>query len=227
MISDALSGSLMTTMIVSSPAIQPRTSPQSRLSRAAAAATSNGRIGVIGTRATIRSSAYKNEIEKINKDLLVFQKECPLFVPIVEEGFISTDDPIARLTVERYLEVLTTFAKSHFLESQCFIDENLNPFTGDWIARTLLKQRGDVIPDRGKDYNHSSFTDLIISDLVGVQVDEKGRVSVKSLIPEGLWDWYCLRDVSINDSLYTVVYDRDGSRYGLGKGLHVFSRPLR
>ena len=131
------------------------------------------------------------------------------------------------LTKERYLEVLTTFAKSHFLEGQCFIDENLNPFTGDWIARTLLKQRGDVIPDRGKDYNHSSFTDLIISDLIGVQVDEKGRVSVKSLIPEGLWDWYCLRDVSINDSLYTVVYDRDGSRYGLGKGLHVFSRPLR
>lgn len=74
--------------------------------RAAAQATKNGRIGVIGTRATILSCSYKKEIEKINSDIKVFQKECPLFVPIVEEGFISLDDPIARLTVERYLEVL-------------------------------------------------------------------------------------------------------------------------
>lgn len=74
--------------------------------RAAVEATRNGKIGVIGTRATILSCSYKKEIEKINSDLQVFQKQCPLFVPIVEEGFISTDDPIARLTVERYLEVL-------------------------------------------------------------------------------------------------------------------------
>lgn len=74
--------------------------------RAAALATKNGKIGVIGTRATILSCSYKKELEKINSDLQVVQKECPLFVPLVEEGFISSDDPIAKLTVERYLEVL-------------------------------------------------------------------------------------------------------------------------
>lgn len=74
--------------------------------QAAAAATRNGRIGVIGTRATILSCSYKKELEKIDSSLLVFQKDCPLFVPIVEEGFFSAGDPIARLTVERYLEVL-------------------------------------------------------------------------------------------------------------------------
>lgn len=74
--------------------------------RAAVEATKNGKIGVIGTRATIISGAYKKEIERINGDLQVFQKECPLFVPIVEEGFFSPDDPIAKLTVERYLRVL-------------------------------------------------------------------------------------------------------------------------
>ena len=73
---------------------------------AAVNATKNGRIGVIGTRATIGSSAYKKEIERLNPDLTVIQRECPLFVPIVEEGFISPDDPIAKLTVERYLKEL-------------------------------------------------------------------------------------------------------------------------
>lgn len=73
---------------------------------AAVEATKNGRIGVIGTRATIGSCSYKKEIEKLDSSIQVFQRECPLFVPIVEEGFISPDDPIAKLTVERYLKEL-------------------------------------------------------------------------------------------------------------------------
>lgn len=74
--------------------------------KAAVNATKNGRIGVIGTKATVTSCAYMNEIKRINGDLQVFQQDCPLFVPLVEEGFISPDDPITKLTVERYLRVL-------------------------------------------------------------------------------------------------------------------------
>lgn len=74
--------------------------------RAAVKATRNGRIGVIGTRATISTSAYKKEIERLDSSIEVFQKDCPLFVPLVEEGFFSTEDPIAMLTAERYLSVL-------------------------------------------------------------------------------------------------------------------------
>lgn len=75
-------------------------------SMAACKATRNGKIGVIGTTATIKSNSYKNEINKINNNLQVFVKDCPLFVPLVEGGFISKDDPILKLTVERYLEDL-------------------------------------------------------------------------------------------------------------------------
>lgn len=125
------------------------------------------------------------------------------------------------LTRERYMEVLTTFSNSQRLDGHCFIDENLNPFTGDWIARTLLKQRGDVIPDRGKDYNHSSFVDQIISGLIGIEADDKGHVTVRPLVPDGLWDYYCLRNVPVCGKTITVIYDKDGSHYGLGKGLHV------
>lgn len=125
------------------------------------------------------------------------------------------------LTKERYLEVLTTFSNSQRLDGHCFIDENLNPFTGDWIARTLLKQRGDKIPDRGKDYNHSSFVDQIISGLIGIEADDKGRITVRPLVPDGSWDYYCLHNVQICGKNITVVYDKDGTHYGVGKGLHI------
>lgn len=70
---------------------------------AAAAATKNGKIGVIGTSATIKSSSYKKEILKKDKNIQVFQQECPLFVSLVENGFISEDDEIVQAVVKRYL----------------------------------------------------------------------------------------------------------------------------
>lgn len=57
----------------------------------AAEKTSNGRIGVIGTRATINSNAYAGVIRKINPDLKVFSLACPLFVPLAEEGYINRE----------------------------------------------------------------------------------------------------------------------------------------
>lgn len=70
-------------------------------SAAAASATKNKRVGVIGTDATIKSSAYQREINTIDEKIQVFGIPCPLFVPLVEEGW--TDGVIARLVVERYL----------------------------------------------------------------------------------------------------------------------------
>lgn len=51
-------------------------------------ANKNGRIGVIGTRSTVNNKAYSNEIHKISNLTEVFEKECPLFVPLAEEGWI-------------------------------------------------------------------------------------------------------------------------------------------
>ncbi len=71
--------------------------------REAATATRNGKIGVLGTTATIRSGSYQRELAVINPDLQVYGQDCPLFVPLVESGFVQPGDPITRLTVERYL----------------------------------------------------------------------------------------------------------------------------
>lgn len=64
--------------------------------------TKNKRIGIIGTEATISSSAYTRAIKAINRDVEVFGLPCPLFVPLVEEGW--TEGTITRLIAEKYLQ---------------------------------------------------------------------------------------------------------------------------
>ena len=72
--------------------------------KAAAEVTKSNKIGVIATRATINSGIYKEFLHKTNPDIQVFGKACPLFVPLVEEGWISDD--ITRLVIHRYLDEL-------------------------------------------------------------------------------------------------------------------------
>ncbi len=55
----------------------------------AISSTKNGKIGVIGTRATIINKAYSNEIKKVDSSIIVYEKACPLFVPLAEEGWIN------------------------------------------------------------------------------------------------------------------------------------------
>lgn len=68
--------------------------------------TKNKKVGVIGTSATIGSHSYKRRLQEEDPDIRVFEQDCPLFVPLVENGFIDKCDPIVRLTVERYLSPL-------------------------------------------------------------------------------------------------------------------------
>jgi glutamate racemase len=70
--------------------------------RRAAAVTRNGRVGVIGTEGTIKSSAYAKAIKRINPEIEVITRACPLFVPLAEEGWVDND--VARLTARTYLE---------------------------------------------------------------------------------------------------------------------------
>lgn len=74
--------------------------------QAAARATRNGRIGLIGTTASIRSRAYDEKILRARPGAEIFKKACPLFVPLVEEGRIGRDDEVLRLVAEGYLKEL-------------------------------------------------------------------------------------------------------------------------
>ena len=66
--------------------------------------TANKRIGLIGTEANIRSGVYKRYIKSLDDEAKVFEKACPLFVPLVEEGWLHDD--ITLQVASRYLEEL-------------------------------------------------------------------------------------------------------------------------
>lgn len=70
--------------------------------QAAVKATRSGKIGVIGTRATVNSRAYERAIEELDSELEVFSEACPLFVPLIEEGWI--EDAVTDSVIARYLE---------------------------------------------------------------------------------------------------------------------------
>jgi len=72
--------------------------------RAAVAATRGGAIGVIGTAGTVASGAYERAIKALRPDARVVSKACPLFVPLVEEGWF--DHPATELVAREYLAPL-------------------------------------------------------------------------------------------------------------------------
>jgi glutamate racemase len=70
--------------------------------RQAAAETKNRQVGVIGTPATINSNAYARAIHRYDPGVRIYSQACPLFVPLVEEGWL--DHPVTRLTAQEYLK---------------------------------------------------------------------------------------------------------------------------
>jgi glutamate racemase len=72
--------------------------------RAALEATRSGHVGVIGTAGTIGSGAYERAIRALRADVVVHQQACPLFVPLVEEGWF--EHPAAELIAREYLAPL-------------------------------------------------------------------------------------------------------------------------
>ena len=132
----------------------------------------------------------------------------------------------AFVTKADYYTLLHQYAASHCIAGEdgrqhMWIDEDMDPFTGDWIARTELKadnwNPGRGGRERGKDYNHSEFCDLVLSGLLGIR-RENGQLSVSPMIPED-WDYFMVSGLTEED--LTVIYDRDGSHYGFGAGLHI------
>ena len=74
------------------------------LAESAVEATRYGRIGVIGTHATIESRVYEEELRKLNPDVKIFGQACPLLVPIVEEGWVGK--PESNMILKKYLSRL-------------------------------------------------------------------------------------------------------------------------
>ena len=75
--------------------------------------------------------------------------------------------------------------------------------------------------ERGKDYNHSGFTDILISDLIGLKPRLDNVLEIRPLIPDG-WNWFALDRVKYHNKMVTIIWDKTGEKYDVGKGFLVF-----
>lgn len=132
------------------------------------------------------------------------------------------------MTEADYFELLKTYANSHYItnengEREPFIDENIEPFTGEWLARSILKKieppRKDV--DRGRDYNHSTFCDLVISGLAGIRATDGDTLEIHPLFAEDQLEYFCADGILYHGHYLTVLWDKSGTRYQRGRGMHV------
>jgi hypothetical protein len=133
------------------------------------------------------------------------------------------------------LDLLKIYARSQhrrlpYGEEIPWIGEDLHPYSGIWLARAIaLEGMCRVVKDmneaviRGKDYNHSSFCDLVISDLIGFRPNDDNTIRIQPLVPDDAWEWFCLDGIEYHGKLFTVMYDKTGEKYGRGPGLQVFA----
>lgn len=113
-----------------------------------------------------------------------------------------------------FYDELHKFAWSHQMNGKLYLGEYQDEKTGEWL-------KGDN--PRSKFYNHSSFADLVINNLVGLQTREDNLLVIKPLIPNGKWDWFCLSNVMYHGKNLTIQWDKTGRHYGKGKGFRVFA----
>jgi len=131
------------------------------------------------------------------------------------------------ITNEDYCGMLHAYAESHHLitedgKSVCWIDESRHPLRDEWYTRERLRSRGWSCNggfERGKDYNHSAFCDHVLRGLLGIRVTD-GQLTVNPHIPES-WDYFAAENVHAAGRVWKILYDRDGTHFGAGAGLHV------
>lgn len=131
-------------------------------------------------------------------------------------------------TNEQYYKLIRQYAASHVRKRSDgsvvdWIDENMDPFTGEWLARSILEKWGFKKEiggyERGKDYNHSLYCDLILSELLGIG-EEDGELKVEPNIPTD-WDYFAVENLYFSGKSYNIYYDKSGNVYGKGTGLTV------
>lgn len=104
------------------------------------------------------------------------------------------------------------YVQAQHMRGKPYIGEYHDEVTGYWL-------KGDQ--ERSRYYNHSTFNDLMITGICGIQPQADNSLIVNPLIPEGQWTYFCLDNVRYHGHNITVIYDADGQRYHHGKGLIV------
>lgn len=157
-------------------------------SRAALKISSDKKIAVLGTSATIRSHAYETTLQNLDSSVEVLEEACPLLVPLVEEGFVQ--DPITEMVLERYLKKVkqqnfktVILGCTHYPVLRPDLQKVLGPDvrlveSGEVLAEQISKLyvSGDI-PKPCQDARHIR---VCITDLT----DHFERLAIKLMYPE-------------------------------------------
>ncbi|MCY3008076.1 MAG: discoidin domain-containing protein [Planctomycetota bacterium] len=117
------------------------------------------------------------------------------------------------VTSEDYVKMLRIYAKSHRKDGKPYLAEALHPDTGSF--------EGHDGYNHSEHYFHSGFCDLVITGLVGVQPSHADEIILHPLAPS-TWDYLALDGLVLRGHEVSILWDRTGERYKLGKGLSVF-----
>ena len=111
-----------------------------------------------------------------------------------------------------YQAMLNTYSLSHRKDGKPYLAEALHPSTGSF--------EGHDAYNHSEHYFHSGFCDLVITGLVGLKPRPDNVIEIHPLANEA-WDYFALDDLNYHGHRVSIIWDRDGSRYGKGAGLQI------
>ena len=118
------------------------------------------------------------------------------------------------VTKDDYFTLLEVYALNHRMDGRPYIAEAANPDDGSWDGHNTFYH--------SEHYLHSGFVDLVITGLVGLRPRADDSLELNPLVPDD-WDYFALDDVAYHGHRISIVWDRNGDRYGKGTGLTVFA----
>jgi hypothetical protein len=170
--------------------------------------------------------SYQYYMKQYRYDAKTKQPECqwngpswPFYTTMVLGGMANLLNDYSQDVVhsDDYIRLLKQYAHEHYSNGKLDIEEDYNPDTGNVIVGL----------SRSDHYNHSGYTDLVISGLAGLRPRADNTLEVNPLIsgsassPEAI-RYFCLENVHYHGQLVTILYDADGKHYGKGAGLSVY-----
>lgn len=122
-----------------------------------------------------------------------------------EQSFVTKAD---------YLSLLGIYARTHRKHGRPYLAEACDPDTGSFEGHDAF--------NHSEHYFHSGYADLVVTGLMGLVPRNDDVLEVRPLIPDD-WDYCALDHVTYRGREVAVVWDRTGTRYGLGKGLFLMA----
>jgi hypothetical protein len=125
---------------------------------------------------------------------------------------VVRDYPQDVITKSDYFDAFMTYVRSHRSDGRPYIGEYQDEKTGEWIMGANPRSRF---------YHHSTFADLVIDGVVGLRAAADDQLVLEPLVPTDRWSWFALEGVRYAGRELTVLWDRDGAKFGAA-GLRVF-----